>query len=140
MAVTKECFKMRKMSLDSVGIPCFLCVTSSKAEHVTNPFIRAAMVLHVAVGAIPIGVPFTTLPSCFSFSCRWRILSVPEGACCVSTFQLMTVVATFFAQFPLYLIPCVRYPRRRSWFGWIFWTCRGAGCACAHELVLLGLP
>ena len=36
--------------------------------------------------------------------------------------------------------PCVHYACRFSRFGWNCWTCRGASCTCAHELVLLLLP
>ena len=55
----------------SVGITCFLCGTTSEAQHVTNRPIRAVIIQHVAFGAIPSCVPVTALPSCFSFSCRW---------------------------------------------------------------------
>ena len=115
-------------------------VWSSKAQHVTSRPIRAVIIQHVAFGAIPSGVPITALPSCFSFSCRWHILSVAESACFVSTFQLVTLVATCLAQFPLFLKPCVRYAFRSSSCGWISWTCRGTDGACAREFVLLGLP
>ena len=67
-------------------------------------------------------------------------MSVAESACFVSTFQLVTLVAICLAQFPLFLKPCVRYACRFFCFGWICWTCRGADRACAHELVLSGLP
>ena len=124
----------------SLGITCFLSGTSSKAQHLTNRLIRVVIIPHVAFGAIPRGVPITALPSCFSFSCRWHIFSVAESACFVSNFQLVTLVATCLAQCPLFLKPCVRYACRFSCFGWICWTCRGADRACAHELVLSGLP
>ena len=79
----------------SSGITClFLFATFSKAEPVTNRPIRAVIKQHVAFDAIPSGVPVTALPSCFSFSCRWHILSVEVSACFVSTFQLATVAAT----------------------------------------------
>ena len=80
---------------------CFLCGTCTKAEHVTNSPIRAVIVHHVAFGAIPSGVPVTALPSCFSFYPRGHIVSVPESACFVSTFQLATLAAACSAQFPL---------------------------------------
>ena len=66
-------------------------------------------------------------------------MPVPESACFVSTFQLVTLVATCFALSSLCLEPCVRDACRFAWFGWVCWTCRGAGRARAHELVLLGL-
>ena len=124
----------------SVGITCLLCVTFRKAEEGTNPAIRPVIVLHVAAGAIPSGVPFTALPSCFSFSCRWHLVSVPESACIVSTLPLATLVATCHAPFPLWVKPCVRYLCRMCWFAWICWICRGFDRACGHVLVLLGLP
>ena len=124
----------------SLGITCFLSSTFTKAQYVTNRPIRAVIKQHVAFGAIPRGVPVTALPSCFSFSCPWHILSAAESACFVSMFQLVTVVASCFPQFPLFLKPCVRYACRFFCFGWICWTCRGADRACAHELVLSGLP
>ena len=71
---------------------------------------------------------------------RVAYFSVAESACCVSTFQLLTVVATYLAQFPLFLKACVRYACGFSCFGWICWTCRGADRACGPELVLPGLP
>ena len=114
-------------------------VTCSKAQYGTNILIRAVIIPHVASGAIPSGVPITALPSCFSFFCAWGIFSVEESACCVSTFQLLTVVATYLAQFPLFLKACVRYACGFSCFGWICWSCRGADRACAPELVLPGL-
>ena len=52
-----------------------------KAEDVTNRAIRAVIVQHVAFGAIPSGVPVTALPSCFSFSCPWHLVSAAESAC-----------------------------------------------------------
>merc|ERR1712023_245653 len=124
----------------SLGITCFLFGTFSKAQHLTNRRIRGLIIPPVAFDAIPRGVPITALPSCFSFSCRWHIVSVVESACLVSNFQMVTVVATCLALFPLLLKPCVRYAGRFSCFGWICWTCRGADRAGAHELVLSGLP
>ena len=112
-----HCSKLVANLCLSLGITCFLSGTSTKAQHVTNRLIRAVIIQHVAFGAIPRGVPITALPSCFSFSCRWHILSVVESACFVSTFQLVTLVATCFAQFPLFLKPCVRYAGRFSCFG-----------------------
>ena len=124
----------------SLGITCFLSCTSSKAQHLTNRLIRVVIIPHVAFGAMPSGVPVTTLASCFSFSCPWHLVSVAESACIVSTLPLPTPVATYCAPFPPFLKPCVRYACRSSWFGWICWTCRGADRACGRELVLLGLP
>ena len=98
-------------------------VTCSKAQYGTNILIRAVIIPHVASGAIPSGVPITALPSCFSFFCAWGIFSVEESACCVSTFQLLTVVATYLAQFPLFLKACVRYACGFSCFGWRFRSC-----------------
>ena len=62
--------------------------------------------------------PVTALPSCFSFSCRWHILSVAESRC-VTTFQLVTLGATCFAQLPPFSKPCVRYACRWSGCGWL---------------------
>jgi hypothetical protein len=126
----------RKITL----IAFFLCGALGKAEHLTNRLIRAVIMLHVAFGAVPSGVPRTALPSCFSFSRRWHIFSVAESACCVSTFQLVTLAATCFAHFPPFLKSCVLYDCGFSWSGRICCTCMRAGCACVHELVLLGLP
>ena len=124
----------------SSGITCLLCASFRKAEDVTNRAIRAVIVQHVAFGAIPSGVPVTAIPSCFSFSCPWHLVSVAESACIVSTLPLPTPVATYCALFPPFLKPCVRYACRFSWFGWICWTCRGADRAGGRELVLLVLP
>jgi hypothetical protein len=125
--------------LDSC-ITCLLCGTSSKAEPVKNRLMRAVIVVHVAFDAIPSGVPVTSFPSCFSFSCPWHLFSVPVSACFVSTKQIATLATTCFAQPPLSQKPCVLYGCRFSWSGCICWICRGAGCVCPHELILLGLP
>ena len=73
---------------------CFLCGTSCKAEHDTNRRMLGVIickmieiVLRVASGAIPSGVPVALLPCYFSIFCKWHIWSaVTESACFVSFF------------------------------------------------------
>ena len=103
VAITKECLKpmlRRSKHLPnlciSLDILCFFLGTLSKFELDHDLFFRAVPPAHVALRAVPGGVPLTALPSTFSISSFWQVFSVIKGACIMPFFHFLVSIWTLF--------------------------------------------